>query len=74
MNTVLRNTPGIRSLAATLLLSMAGLATLVACQSPPNAVAPAAAGDVPAAAIPAPQAPFDTTPITPVESAGAAAE
>jgi hypothetical protein len=76
MNTVLRNIPqpaGIRWLAAALLLSMSAL---VACQSPPSVMtaAAAAAGGVPGAAMPAPQVPFDTTPVTPVESADAAAE
>jgi hypothetical protein len=74
MNTVLRNIPqpaGIRWRAAALLLSMSAL---VACQSPPSVMTAAAAGGVPGAAMPAPQVPFDTTPVTPVESAGAAAE
>ena len=87
MNTVVRNIRNIRNFrntrntfnacsflphAATVLLSWAAL---VACQSPPpNALASAVDVAVPAHAMAAPQAPFDTTPITPVESAGAAAE
>ena len=73
MNTAFSNTRNIRSLAATLLLSLAALAALGGCQSPPGAIAPAAEVSTPAAAMPAPQEPFDTTPITPVESAGASA-
>ena len=74
MNTVFpnaRNTANTRSLAGTVMLS---LAALVACQSaPPIMTARAAEVSTPPAAMPAPQAPFDTTPVTPVESAGAAA-
>ena len=74
MNTVFpnaRNTANTRSLAGTVMLS---LAAVVACQSaPPIVMAPAAKVSTPRAAMPAPQAPFDTTPVTPVESAGAAA-
>ena len=66
-----RNTANTRSLAGTVMLS---LAALVACQAPPQGVMAATAeASAPAAAMPAPQAPFDTTSITPVESAGAAA-
>ena len=74
------NTANSRALAATLLLS---LAALVACRSPllivtpivTPIVAPAAAeGIATAATLPAPQLPFDTTPITPVETAGASVE
>ena len=71
-----RNTANTRSLAGTVMLS---LAALVACQAPPPGVMAATAEAstpataMPAAAMPAPQAPFDSTPITPVESAGAAA-
>jgi|GEM_PF-2519754 len=81
MNTAVPNTPQTpnppsapktHSLAATVLLS---LAVLMACQSPPPSVMAAAADNgAPAGAMPAPQAPFDITPISPVESAGAAAE
>ena len=72
MNTAFTFTSNTRSLAATVLLSLAALA---ACQSPPPSVMdPVADSAVPVAAMPAPQAPLDTTPITPVESAGAAAE
>ena len=66
-----RNTANTRSLAGNVMLS---LAALMACQSaPPIVMAPAAKVSTPRAAMPAPQAPFDTTPVTPVESAGAAA-
>ena len=70
------NTANSRALAATLLLS---LAALMACQSPllivTPIVAPAAAeGIATAATLPAPHPPFDTTPITPVETAGASVE
>ena len=66
------NTCTLLAHAATMLLSWAAL---VACQSPPpNAMASAVDIATPAPAMAAPQAPFDTTPITPVESAGAAAE
>ena len=72
MNTAFTFTSNTRSLAATVLLSLAALA---ACQSPPPGVMTSAAeGAAPAGAMPAPQAPFDTTPNTPVKSAGAAAE
>ena len=65
-----RDTPSTRWLAATMLLSLGALA---ACQLPPPAVmTPAVEGAAPASAMPAPQAPFDTTAFTPVESAGAA--
>ena len=84
MNTVVRNIRNFRNTrntfnacsflphAATMLLSWAAL---VACQSPPpNAMASAVDIATPAPAMAAPQAPFDTTPSTSVESAGAAAE
>ncbi len=70
-----------RCIAGCLILS---LAALVACQSAPPEALPYAVPSAPAApvttlstaaaAMPPPQAPFDTTPITPVESAGAAAQ
>jgi hypothetical protein len=69
MNTAFHNA---RLLAVGLTLSTAAL---VACQSQPTGVtAPAAEVATPVAGMPAPQAPFDTTSITPVESAGAAPE
>jgi hypothetical protein len=69
MNTAL---PNARLFAGFLIMSTA---TLVACQSPPpKEPAKAADAATPATTMPAPQAPFDTTSITPVESAGAAAE
>ena len=71
MNNAFPDTSSIRSLAATLLLCVAALA---ACQPPLGVMAPAGKVAVPAAAtMPAPQEPFDATPITPVESAGASA-
>jgi len=70
MNTAFPDTLNPRSLAAALLLSLAALA---ACQAPPGVTAPARDVSMPAASMPAPQEPFDTTPITPVESAGASA-
>ena len=76
MNTAFPNACKIfnaRSLAGTVMLALA--AALTACQSPPGLMAPPAVQvSTPTAAMPAPQAPFDTTPITPVESAGAAAQ
>lgn len=65
--------PNVRSLSGVLIMSMAAL---VACQSPPppKETVNAAEAATEAIAMPAPQAPFDTTSITPVESAGAAAE
>ena len=72
MNTAFTFTSNTRSLAATVLLSLAALA---ACQSqPPGVMTSAAEGAAPAGAMTAPQALFDTTPITPVKSAGVAAE
>ena len=64
--------PNARSLASALIMSMAAL---VAWQlPPPNVTAIAAEVSTLAAAMPAPQPSFDTTPITPVESAGASTE
>ena len=72
MNTAFTFTSNTRSLAATVLLSLAALA---ACQSqPPGVMTSAAEGAAPAAAMSAPQAPLDTKSITAVESADAAAE
>ena len=64
--------PNARSLASALIMS---IAALVAWQLPPPTVtAIAAEVSTLAAAMPAPQPPFDITPITPVESAGASTE
>lgn len=64
--------PNVCSLASVLIVSAAAL---VACQvTPPERGATVTEVSTPAASMPAPQPPFDTTPITPVESAGAAAE
>ena len=72
MNTAFHPVANTRSLTAALLLSLAALA---ACSQPPRGVTMPAASEAaaPAAVMPAPQEPFDTTPITPVESAGASA-
>lgn len=71
MNTADAHTPNTRLLAATLLLCLAALA---ACGQPRVATAPASQVSAPVATMPAPQEPLDTTPITPVESAGASGE
>ena len=77
MNTAFPNackTFNARSRAGPVMLALA--TALTACQSPPPGLMapPAVQVSAPTAAMPAPQAPFDTTPITPVESAGAAAQ
>lgn len=54
------------------LLSIALLMQIAACGVPPAQPTALDAPSVTASAWPAPQAPFDATPITPVESVGAA--
>jgi hypothetical protein len=69
MNTASHRNANTRSPATALLLL--ALVALAACQPPRGVMSPAREVSAPAAAMPAPQEPFDTTPITPVESAGA---
>ncbi len=64
------------ALACLLLTALLAVAACTSTSATPFAAAHVAAGPLPTqtftAAQPAPQAPFDTTVITPVESAGAA--
>lgn len=62
-----------RTLSATFVLSSLIFGLSGCGATPPTVSAPAAAQAAPASGQPAPQPPFDLTPITPVETAGASA-